>query len=173
MRTLKWLGRGVQLVLTVALAALLACNLYLIGAQRLFGVEHPTAFGFTAAVVASGSMSPALEVDDLILIHAQDSYEPGDIITYESGSSLVTHRIVETVEEGFVTRGDANNAPDLEPVPLDHVVGKVVWQIPGVGTALGYLRTPLGLMCLVLLGALLLALSARNPRIGKEDGNGI
>lgn len=172
MKVLRWLGRGGQIALTVVLAVLLACNVYLIVAQRLFGVEHPTAFGFTAAVVVSGSMSPALEVDDLILIHAQDSYQPGDIITYQSGSSMVTHRIVEEGEGGFVTRGDANNAPDLEPVPLDRVVGKVVWQIPGVGTVLGYLRTPLGLMCLVLLGGLLLALSTRKPTTCKEDGNG-
>lgn len=174
MSVLKLLWRGIQVVLTLVLAALLACNLYLIAAQRFLGVEHPTVFGFTTAVVASGSMSPALEVDDLILIHAQDSYEPGDVITYESGSSLVTHRIVEAVEEGFVTQGDANNAPDLEPVRLENVVGKVVGQIPGAGRVLGCLRTPLGLMCLVLLGILLLALYVRpqRSRVGKEDGNG-
>lgn len=171
MRALRWLGRGMQLLLTVALSVLLACNLYLIGAQRLFGVEHPTAFGFTTAVVASGSMSPALEVNDLILIRTQDSYEPGDIITFQSGNSLVTHRVVKETEAGFVTRGDANNTADLEPVPLDDVVGKVVWQIPGAGAVLGYLRAPMGLMCLVLLGVLLLSGLPRKPRAREEDGN--
>ena len=171
----KWFWRGLQSVLTLLLAALLACNLYLITAQRLFGVEHPTVFGFTTAVVASGSMSPALAVDDLILIHTQKDYAPGDVITFSSGSSLVTHRIVEKTEAGFVTQGDANNTSDLEPVSLEHVVGKVVWQLPGAGKVLGYLRTPLGLMCLVLLGILLMALYIlpQSSRVGKEDGNGI
>ena len=34
----KGLWRGLQIVLTLVLAALLVCNLYLIAAQRLFGV---------------------------------------------------------------------------------------------------------------------------------------
>ncbi len=171
----KGLWRGLQIVLTLVLAALLVCNLYLIAAQRLFGVEHPTVFGVTTAVVASGSMSPALEVDDLILIHAQDDYAPGDVITFSSGSNLVTHRIMAKTEAGFVTQGDAKNTSDLERVSLEHVVGKVVWRLPGAGRVLGYLRTPLGLMCLVLLGILLMALYIRpqSSRVGKEDGNGI
>ena len=38
MRALRWLGRGMQLLLTVALSVLLACNLYLMrGAAALWG----------------------------------------------------------------------------------------------------------------------------------------
>lgn len=174
MKALRWMGRGARAALTLTLAALLACNVYLIAARRWFGVENPTVFGFTAAVVVSGSMAPALEVGTLILIRAQDSYGPGDIVTFRSGSSLVTHRIVSAVSEGFVTRGDANHTSDPEAVALDDIVGKVVWQSLAVGLAVGYIRTPAGMVSLGLLGALLLALWAmpRRPRPSEEDGDG-
>ena len=69
-------------VMTTLLAVLLLGNLYLLAAEKLFGISNPTFFGFTTAIVNSGSMEPALKVDDLILIHAQDGYEQGDVITY-------------------------------------------------------------------------------------------
>lgn len=68
--------------MTTLLAVLLLGNLYLLAAEKLFGISNPTFFGFTTAIVNSGSMEPALKVDDLILIHAQDGYEQGDVITY-------------------------------------------------------------------------------------------
>lgn len=88
--------------MTTLLAVLLLGNLYLLAAEKLFGISNPTFFGFTTAIVNSGSMEPALKVDDLILIHAQDGYEQGDVITYQSDGGLVTHRIVEIRTEGFV-----------------------------------------------------------------------
>lgn len=138
--------------LTVVLAVLLGCNLYVIGARFLGGVTQPEVFGYSTAVVVSGSMSGSIEVNDMVVIRRSDSYQTGDVISFESGSNLVTHRIVERTAEGFITKGDANNTPDREPVIMDQIVGKVVLVIPGIGKILEYLRTPLGMTCLVLVG---------------------
>lgn len=155
MKGLRRAGKVLQVAVTGLLAVLLLGNLYLLAAEKLFDVSNPTFFGYTTAIVTSGSMAPALEVDDLILIHAQDSYQQGDIITYQSDGGLVTHRVVEIGADGFVTRGDANNAADSRPVAPEEVVGKVTGRVPGAGAWVRWLRSPLGMTGLVLAGLLL------------------
>lgn len=146
------------MLITLSLALLLVCNLYLILMERVMGVQHPTVWGYSAAVVASGSMQPALLVEDLIVNHAQDSYCEGDIITFRDGGSLTTHRIVEVTDEGYVTQGDANNTADPDLVPPDAVIGRVVGRIPGIGRAISLLRTPFGMLFLIFAGLLLIGL---------------
>lgn len=162
---LGYVGKAFQWLITLLLALLLACNLYLIGMERIAGVENPTVFGYSVAVIVSGSMEPALSVDDLILNHVQDDYAEGDIITFRSGSSLTTHRIVGVEEDGYITQGEANNAVDGNRVAPDAVVGKVVAHIPGVGAAIWFLKSPLGMMLLVFFGFFLIMFPAF---MGKE-----
>lgn len=171
MKVLKKLGKALQMGLTLLLAALLLCNLYVLVAQRLLGVAHPTVFGFSTAVVISGSMEPAIGVNDMIFIHHRQDYVPGDIITYDKDAHLVTHRIVEKTEEGFFTQGDANNVPDDQPVQTQQILGKVVLHIPGVGALIGVLQTPLGMTCLVFVGLILVELPYL-LRKRKEIGEG-
>lgn len=171
---LRYVGIAVQTVVTVILSVLLACNLYILAAKKFMDIQYPTVFGFSSAVVVSGSMEPALSVNDLIVTQAQTDYAPGDIVSFASGSTLVTHRIVQENPDGFVTQGDANNATDIQPVAPEQIVGKVVLSIPAVGIVLGYLQTPLGLTCLVLWGFLLIELpmvAARWRRTQEEEEN--
>lgn len=155
---LKSVAKIAQILITTSLALLLSCNLYLVVMARAFGIENPTIFGYSTAVVVSGSTEPALSVDDLILNHTQDSYEEGDIITFRNGGSLTTHRIVEIADTGYVTQGDANNTPDLDVVQANAVVGRVVWAIPYIGSALAFLKTPLGMVILIFTGLCILEL---------------
>lgn len=149
---MKKFGNILGGLLTAGLAILLVCNLYNIAARFLLGVDHPEIFGWSSAVVISGSMEPAVRLDDMVVIHRQDDYKVRDIITFRSGGALVTHRIEEVTPEGFITRGDANNAADREPVPRENVVGRVVLVIPKVGAVIGMLRTPLGMTVLLFAG---------------------
>ncbi|MDY4173363.1 MAG: signal peptidase I [Evtepia sp.] len=157
-KTLKRAGRTMQIVFTVFLAVFLVCNLYFIFAPGITGNPHPDVFGFSTAIITSGSMEPELSPDDIILIRQQDNYNMGDIITFQSGGSLVTHRIVAVTGEGYITRGDANNADDAEPTVQEEVLGEVVACIPRVGSFIFFLKTPLGLTILILAGFLLIEL---------------
>ena len=157
-KILRCIGKTAQVLMTVLLAFLLTCNLYLIMMERIMGVDHPTIFGFSTAVVASGSMEPALSVDDLVLNHTEDSYGQGDIITFQNGNSLTTHRIVEVTDKGYVTQGDANNTVDLDVIPPKAVVGRVVWAIPYVGSMLAFLRSPVGMVILIFTGLCIIEL---------------
>ena len=137
-------------VLVGALLLILAANCYMMFARLVLHEQQPDVLGYSTAVVISGSMSGSIEINDVIIIHAEDTYTTGDVITFYSGNSLVTHRIVGETERGFITKGDANNAADLYPVPITDVVGKVVLVLPGIGVIIEALRTPLGMT--VLLG---------------------
>lgn len=170
-KVLRCAGKTVQILLTVLLAFVLVCNLYLIVMGRVAGVEHPTIAGYSTAVVLSGSMEPALSVDDLILNHAQEQYEKGDIITFQTGNSFTTHRIAEVTDEGYVTKGDANNAADADKVPREKVIGRVVGAVPYVGKVLSFFKTTHGMILLVFTGFLLIELPLFFRRY-KEQMNG-
>lgn len=150
--------RVLSAIVTVILALLLAANVYVIAARAVTGEPQPTVFGFSAAVVVTGSMSPAIEPGDLVVCRSSADYAVGDVITFRSGASLVTHRIVGSAENGYITQGDANNVADADPVPRSAVVGKVVFTVPKLGIFIEKLRTPLGMTVLVLIGFALIEL---------------
>ena len=139
-------------VATALVALLLACNLYIIGARLIGGTDHPTLFGWSWAVVISGSMEDAIGVNDMVVIHAQEDYAVNDVITFRSAGSIVTHRIIGETPDSYTTKGDTNNTADLTPTSKSDVIGKVVLVIPGIGRLIEFLRTPLGMLCLVAAG---------------------
>lgn len=150
--------RVLSAVITAVLALLLAANVYVIAARAVTGEAQPTVFGFSAAVVVTGSMSPAIEPGDLVVCRQSADYAVGDVITFHSGASLVTHRIVGSTENGYTTQGDANNVADADPVPRGAIIGKVVFTVPKLGIFIEKLRTPLGMTVLVLIGFALIEL---------------
>lgn len=95
--------------------------------------------GFHPTIVGSGSMSPAMNVGDIAVVReiSPDTIKEGDIIKYEQEGMETMHRVSEIQQEGgskhFITRGDANDDPDLEPVRPDEIRGKVIFVIPKVG----------------------------------------
>ncbi len=156
MKAVKIFWKILQSLLLVLLATILLCNLYVMAAKHFLGNNSPTVFGFSWAVVLTGSMEPEISGNDMVIAKAQEEYAVGDIIMFESGNSLITHRIVEETGNGFITKGDANNTPDSAPVTEESIVGKIVCTVPEVGMVLGYLKTPLGMTALVLIGFLLI-----------------
>ena len=84
-------------------------------------------FGITILKVMSNSMSPVIEKGNKIIIKKQNEYEIGDIITYiNNDGNLITHRIIEKYEDGFITKGDNNNTEDKEKVRKNQVLGKII-----------------------------------------------
>ena len=110
--------------------------------------------GYAAAVIVSGSMKPAVSVDDLLIIKGEKSYNIGDIVTYLSeNGSLITHRIKEVTKDGYIMQGDANNTPDDE-VSQKRLIGKAVVILPLAGIIVRRFFSPLSVIlisCIVLL----------------------
>jgi signal peptidase I len=95
--------------------------------------------GFRPSIISSGSMTPALQVGDIIItIEASpDDIKIGDIIQYSGENEIIAHRVVDIQKEGntrfFITQGDNNNVPDQNPVHPSQIVGKLVLTIPKLG----------------------------------------
>jgi signal peptidase len=107
-----------------------------------------------ARVVLTGSMEPVISPGDVVITMPVSRREPeiGDVVTYVAkrfdGSPVgnFTHRIISGSEtEGFIVKGDANPAPDIQRPKLQDIAGVVVFTIPFIGT----LMTPRALAILV------------------------
>ena len=102
----------------------------------------PRVFGYQLYTVVSGSMEPAIPVGSLLYIQSAqpENMVPDDVIAFYGGrdsTAVITHRVVENREfmGEFITKGDANEKEDMEPVSYDNFIGKVRLAIPAAGKA--------------------------------------
>lgn len=99
-------------------------------------------FPLRPVTIISGSMRPALEVGDVVIVAkvSPDVIRPGDILHYREAPGITAmHRVIEIQEldgrKVFITQGDANAEPDADPVLPGNVVGRAVFSIPRIGWA--------------------------------------
>ena len=138
-----------RIILLILCGAVLGINVYLANANRLVGNALPMPFGYGAAVVLSGSMEPNLSKDDLIIVKKADAYKPSDIVIFQDGRSLVVHRIIDMDGETVTTKGDANNTAD-KPIERSQIKGKVLFSIPFAGKIVNFMKTPVGVICIII-----------------------
>lgn len=124
--------------------------------------ENPSVFGYSIYRVSSGSMSPELEVGDVILGKAVDDpmeITVGDIVTYEGrgelSGMLITHKVIVAPheEEGIIklqTKGVANEIPD-SPINVDRVVSVVINKVEFLTAFYDYFFSPWGLLTAIAL----------------------
>lgn len=145
--------------LTTALVCAAVIFAFFISGIRLLGFE---VYG-----VLTGSMVPAYPIGSLIYVQDVDpnELELRDVITFSSGKTIVTHRIVEIVRDEnnpyelkFRTKGDANNDPDASLVGPADIIGKVAFGIPHLGTVANYIQNPPGLYVTIFIGLALIGL---------------
>lgn len=120
----------------------------------------PSFFGKSVLVIATPSMSGAIDAGDVIIIEKQSSYKVGDIITYfpAADTTSVTHRIVRIEGEKFYAKGDANDSEDPDPIFKSQIAGKMVKRIPKVGIIIEWLRTWQGVAFVIAIGVVVVAL---------------
>lgn len=103
-------------------------------------------------LVQSGSMSPAINTGDLVVVKPISKYKKGDIITFLSNNRFnVTHRIVSVENNKITTKGDANKVNDQEIVDLSQLLGKVNYRIPYFGYLIIFVKTIPGLITLIVI----------------------
>jgi signal peptidase len=118
--------------------------------------------GGRVMIVASGSMSPFLNMGDIIILSgtSPESVKVGDLITFDVAPRLqqqygypptVTHRVISIIAEEnelyFQTKGDAT-AADPFTVPASDLVGIYAWKIPYVGLIFMFMQTIYGMALL-------------------------
>lgn len=151
MKVLKTLG---QVVLFVILIFFILLN--------ILSMNNKSLFGFRIYRVISGSMQPALQIGDVIIIKKANNYAEKDIITYDNGLTTITHRIKSINGDEIITEGDANDAPD-KPITKDRILGKYFFRIStfSVFSIMLTGKTIYLIMVLVLFAILLFAISDR------------
>jgi len=103
--------------------------------------------GFYPTIIASGSMRPTMDVGDIAIVTSTDpsKIQVGDIIQYWQKEEMVLHRVIEIHQTDlgtlFRTQGDANDAPDPDPVFPNQIRGKLILTIPKIGWISIYIKT--------------------------------
>lgn len=130
----------------------------------------PRFFGYHIYSVVSGSMEPAIPTGSLVYIREEKPEEIAaeDVIAFygaADSASIITHRVVENrvVMGEFITKGDANQAPDRNPVPYARLIGRVERSIPEAGKIAAVFTSAQGKIlagCAVLAAVLLQAVAA-------------
>ena len=129
---MKFVLRIIYYILFFLLASVLLLLIYNFISLKILKKDYTNVFGYTIFEIASGSMSPALETKDLVVVKLDDEIKVDDIITYKKDNTFITHRVVKIQGDYYICRGDANNTND-DPIKKGVVLGKVVKRLPQVG----------------------------------------
>lgn len=153
----------IRRVILVILGLIIGTNAYLANAKTLTGNQMPMPFGYGAAVVLSGSMEPVLSKGDLIIVKEKESYKVGDVVVFQSGKSLIVHRIIKKDDKKVITQGDANNVADPE-FDTQFIKGKEVFRIPYIGVLVDIIKTPTGTIVILILAFWMVEYSFRKQK---------
>lgn len=150
---MKILQKIISIFLYVVCAIALIISLFSVY-QRWSGNQQPMIFGWGAAIVQTGSMEPNVPVGTLIIIHEEESYAVGDVVTYiDYRDWSITHRVISVTGDAgqyITTQGDANNVAD--PVfEKTAIVGRMVYMIEGVGSVVEWVQQPIVIGSIALL----------------------
>lgn len=122
--------------------------------------KTPDLFGKKAFIIVSGSMIPTIQIGDIVFVDANEQVETGNIIAFRRNTSVIVHRVIKSIDlEGnamFQTKGDNNNAADLELVTTDKVEGVYQFKIPYIGKLLMFLYNNLAIVIVIVVVILLI-----------------
>ncbi len=118
-----------QYVINILISVLTIFCIYAFISTTILKKDYIKIGNYTFFVVASGSMSGTIDVNDLIIVKITDQFKVNDIITYNKDGYFITHRVVSSKNNQIITKGDVNNTEDT-PISIHDVVGKVVLIFP-------------------------------------------
>jgi len=120
----------------------------------------PITGNYKVLMVLSGSMEPEIKSGSVVVVKPADDYRIGDVITFNGlkQKELITHRIEEIKVVGgtpvYITKGDANNAPDRKEVSKKDIIGKVLFDISYLGYVVNFAQKPAGFLLLIITPAI-------------------
>lgn len=131
--------------------------------------------GYNFYVVMSGSMEPNIHTGSVVGVKEEEKYNIGDIITgtlQNNPNDTYTHRIVERnkEEKTYITKGDANESKDGDPLPYDSVLGKVFISIPLIGYVVNFAKQPTGFILMIgVPTVIIISMEINNIREGVKE----
>ena len=130
---MKYVKNILKYFATGFLVFLVALCLYTFIITDILKKDYVNVFGYSYFVVATGSMTGYIEVNDIIFVKLEsniDKYKIDDVITFKTDEGdIITHRIVSKSGNTIITQGDANNIQD-DPITSKNLIGKVKLVVP-------------------------------------------
>ncbi len=156
-------------VLLVLVAIIIIIGIYYIVQIKVLKNNYANLFGYTFFEVATGSMSPTINVGDVVIVHLTKEVSENDIIVYKEGENFITHRLIKKEEGKIITKGDANNSEDRAIQEAD-ILGKVVKIIPQIGNWRKAILSPevIGLIAILII-LLVISFIYSSKAEGKND----
>lgn len=112
-------------IASVFLILLVSLCIYTFVMTDILKKDYVNVFGYTYFVVATGSMSGTIEVDDIIFVKITKNVKNNDIITFKNkDGDIITHRLIQKKGDKYITKGDVNNVVD-EAITEKQIIGKV------------------------------------------------
>ncbi|MDP2919852.1 MAG: signal peptidase I [Dehalococcoidia bacterium] len=108
--------------------------------------------------VKSGSMRPVINPGDIVITGPVGEVRTGNIITFEQGEAIVTHRVIAIENGKLRTKGDANEDPDTDPLTLNRVQGKYLLKIPFIGYINSFVSNRQGWFVVIIIPTVVLVL---------------
>ena len=139
----------------------------------------PAAMGYQVYDVISGSMEPAIPVGSAIYVKPVDAstIAVGDVVAYQYEGDVIAHRVTlnSSATQELITKGDANEVEDFNPIPYREVIGRVEANVPIVGTFMSIYASTVGKVYLILIAACgvmlnMLAGRMRDVHAGRKPG---
>jgi len=154
MKIIKKLFKIIYYIFTVFIA---------IVAVLLIVSVFPITGNYKIMVVQSGSMEPTIKMGSLVIVKPESDYKIGNVITFgpvTKTKAPTSHRIYDIKvingEPVYVTKGDANNAPDTTEIQKKDIIGKVLFSVPYIGYAVNFAKKPLGFGLIIIVPAALI-----------------
>jgi len=116
----------------------------------------PAIGGQTSYIIIIGnSMEPTFHYGDLALIREADTYEIGDIVTYNQPEiGTIFHRIIAIENGRYILKGDHNTWEDSYKPQRSEILGKYWFFIPSAGKFFQKLRSPANFSIIVIVFAI-------------------
>lgn len=127
-------------IVVTCIVVLLVLNLITTKSDKMFKL-----IGFRSYTVLSGSMEPKFYPGDMVITQHKEKADikVNDIVTYKDNEGvIITHRIIEETDEGYITKGDNNNVNDADILKEENIIGEVKFSIPKVGYVMNLLSNP-------------------------------
>ena len=153
-----------RIVIFLVISIVLGLTIYTMNARKVTGQKLVMPFNKTIAFVWTGSMEPTIGVNDLIVVEKTNDYEVDDIVVYQSGDTLIVHRIYSIDGEIVRTVGDNNDGSLDDPINIKAIQGEVIDIIPFWGLVLKLLRSPISIVIMISLSIILLVLSYKKEK---------
>lgn len=153
------INRILFILLYILLIPTILFSLFLIIIELGNSKEGPSFFNIELYTVISESMSPRLNINDIVIVkkgYEIESYKKGNIITFIRDNEVITHRIDRVISAdmrpAFITKGDNNKVEDEDLVKYEDIIGKVVLTMPKIGALVNLLKNKLffvSILCLL------------------------